>query len=282
MKRGTRKWTEEVILKRELEGLGKGTKESYRPWVDLHDFSSDGNTHRFQGAYIKRDYLLFSDLEFNAFTLCEWSQRYSDIREQMPLDRELTRAIAAELGIPHPTYRGTDVPFVMTTDLVLTDALDEQKNYAVNVKPASAFKDPRQLELLEIQRFYYAGMGVPHQIYVLTQPAIETAKTILWSRAAYVMDDGEEPYEGCYQEHAAVLESQLAASDGDFPLATFCDFYDSKCRLPKGTALNLARRAIFARRLSIPLDSRTPAQTPLFLISASTSSSDALFTDVPL
>ena len=267
MTRGTVVWTEERIQTRELEGRGKGTKEAYVPWIDIHDFSSRGNTHRFLGAYIKRPHLLFSDLELNAFTLCEWSLRYSDIREQMPLDRSLTREIAELLRIPHPTYRGTDVSFVMTTDLFLTDAADESKLYAVNVKPQGYLNKERELELLEIQRYYYAAMGIPHQIYVLTDAATAITKTIQWARAAFLKSSSDEPYEGCYREHAQSLESELIESNSDVPLVEYCRLYDSRCRLQQDTALQLARSAIFARRLEIPMESSTPSQTPLFLIS---------------
>lgn len=266
MTRGAQ-WTEDAIQKRELEGRGKGVREQYVPWIDIHDFSSRGNTHRFIGAYIKRLYLLFSDLELNAFTLCEWSQSYSDIREQMPLDRNLTREIADMLRIEHPTYRGTRVPFVMTTDFLLTNAADEGKLYALNVKTPDYLAKERQVELLEIQRYYYAAMEVPHQIYVPTDSAKATARTIQWARAAFLKPWTDEPYKGCYREHSLSLESELVESNSDVPLLEYCRFYDSKSRLPQDTALQLARAAIFQRRLSIPMESNDPSRTPLFLIS---------------
>ena len=43
-----------------------------------------------------------------------------DIREQYPLDREITQTIAQELKIRHPHYPGTHVPTVMTVDFLLT------------------------------------------------------------------------------------------------------------------------------------------------------------------
>jgi len=43
-----------------------------------------------------------------------------DIREQYPLERELTLNIAEDLGIKHPIDSKTNTPIVMTTDCFLT------------------------------------------------------------------------------------------------------------------------------------------------------------------
>jgi hypothetical protein len=49
-----------------------------------------------------------------AFLVFEWSPDIADIREQFPLRREDTRAIAAEHRLRHPSVRGVDQ--VMSSD----------------------------------------------------------------------------------------------------------------------------------------------------------------------
>ncbi|WP_374554261.1 TnsA endonuclease N-terminal domain-containing protein [Aquitalea pelogenes] len=68
-----------------------------------------------------RVYHLLSDLEFAYFLTLEFSERVIDIREQYPiLPVREAQDIAASLGIKYPNYPGTKVPFVLTTDFLVT------------------------------------------------------------------------------------------------------------------------------------------------------------------
>jgi hypothetical protein len=60
-----------------------------------------------------------SDIEWRLFLHLDWCDEVSDIREQFPLDRAITRRIAEELGIRHPTNRTTKTPLVMTTNFLV-------------------------------------------------------------------------------------------------------------------------------------------------------------------
>lgn len=48
-----------------------------------------------------REHHLLSDLEFNYLCFCDWADNVDDIREQFPLDRDVTLQFAEELGIKH-------------------------------------------------------------------------------------------------------------------------------------------------------------------------------------
>jgi hypothetical protein len=120
MLRGPRKWSERTIEKLQLEGRGKGHRENYLPWIDVAEVSSKGRSRRAAGIKIRREHHFLSDVEWNLFLLLEHSQDIVDIREQFPLDRDLTVEISASLGIRHPCYPGTHVPTVMTTDFLVT------------------------------------------------------------------------------------------------------------------------------------------------------------------
>lgn len=53
--------------------------------------------------------------------MLEWSDIVVDIREQFPLfNRELAIEIAQEKGIKYPVFKGTDIPYIMTTDFMIT------------------------------------------------------------------------------------------------------------------------------------------------------------------
>ncbi|TDR80675.1 hypothetical protein [Paludibacterium purpuratum] len=84
------------------EGCGVGRLASYKPWLTVHDVPSSGRVSRIQGWHTGRIHHLLSDGETGLFLLFDWEDNVSDIREQFPLDRGVTRQIAVEIGVPHP------------------------------------------------------------------------------------------------------------------------------------------------------------------------------------
>lgn len=84
------KWTEKKIAEWQAQGCGSGSGSDYKPWLEVTDFSSRGRSRRVHGLKTGRVHHLFSDVEYDVFLVSEWSQSVVDIREQYPLDRELT------------------------------------------------------------------------------------------------------------------------------------------------------------------------------------------------
>jgi hypothetical protein len=109
-------WTEEKIKKYQKEGRGQGEGKNYLPWLSIQNVPSNGRVHRIMGSKSNRIHHLLSDLERDYFYLLEWAEGVLDIREQYPLNREVTLSIADELQIRHPKDNVTQTPIVMTTD----------------------------------------------------------------------------------------------------------------------------------------------------------------------
>ncbi len=144
------KLTERRIAKLEKEGRGKGVGKEYKPWITVNDFSSLGRVHRRLSITSDRVVHLFSDIEEDVFLSFDGRPEVLDIREQFPLPRFETMAIAERLGVRHPMVDG--VPVVMTTDLLI----DKQGHrLALAVKPISALEDRRTLEKLDIEKTYW-------------------------------------------------------------------------------------------------------------------------------
>jgi hypothetical protein len=153
-------WNERKIKRFQKEGRGKGAGESYKPWLTVRDLSSVGRSIRVPGRVVDRIHHLLSDHERRAFLVYDYADSVSDIREQYPLDREETKAIAKEAGIVHPA--DSDCLLVQTTDLLVT-LLDQDGgkiNLARSIKPAEHLRDQRTLEKLELERRYWERHGV--------------------------------------------------------------------------------------------------------------------------
>lgn len=100
---------------------------------------------------------LLSDLEAKAFHVFERDDRVLDIREQYPLNRLKTRAIAEKLGFYHPFDPKSGVDIVMTTDFLLDLQLDDGAivNVAVSCKYGDDTEAIRFKEKFEIERIYW-------------------------------------------------------------------------------------------------------------------------------
>ena len=144
------KLTEKRIAKLEREGRGKGVGKDYTPWIKTNDLSSLGRVHRRLSIVSDRVVHLLSDIEEDVFLSFDEHPDTLDIREQFPLPRLETIAIAERLGVRHPMVNG--VPVVMTTDLLI-----DMRGYrlALAVKPADKLADRRTLEKLDIEKTYW-------------------------------------------------------------------------------------------------------------------------------
>ena len=141
-------------------GLCQGV--DYRPWLTTRNVKSRGRKHRMRGILHDRVFHLMSDLERNAVLHFESQRPVIDIREQFPLDRELTRAIAGSMGVRHPTDPASKIESVMTTDLVVSfrPPSGGLVARAFSVKPAADLLDARVKEKQEIERRYWERLGV--------------------------------------------------------------------------------------------------------------------------
>lgn len=167
------------------EGRGKGEGAEYLPWLTIQDVPSEGRVHRIPSLKYGRLHHLLSDLEKYAFTIYEWNDAVLDIREQFPLDREITRRIAAECGIKHPTDPETGCDIVMTTDLLLTTIINgECVLKARAVKPSEELTN-RTVAKLEIERRYWQELNVDWGIVTERQLPKHFAINLYWARGVF-------------------------------------------------------------------------------------------------
>ncbi len=187
--RGRRFKTQADIDRYIQQGYGQGEGADYKPWLRVQDVPSHGRSRKVPGSKVDRTHHFLSDLEFAYFLTLEFSERVIDIREQYPiLPVEEAMDIAVSLGIKYPTYPGTKVPYVLTTDFLITYLGDDGSTHqaARTVKYTSELSPSRELERtlqkLELERCYWANKGVDW--LVVTDDAIgsEIRHNLQWLR----------------------------------------------------------------------------------------------------
>ncbi|WP_259699728.1 TnsA endonuclease N-terminal domain-containing protein [Pseudomonas protegens] len=172
------------------KGFGQGSQELYVPWLRVQDVPSRGRSRKVHGVKVDRLHHLLSDLEYGYLLVAEFSPEVLDIREQFPLLPVPTlQSIAHALSIRYPVYLGTKVPFVMTTDFLLTITQPDGSTrlaartikYTESLKPSKGLE--RTLEKFQIERAYWADRGVDWNIVTekdLPTPLIQNLDWQWW------------------------------------------------------------------------------------------------------
>lgn len=168
-------WTEKKVARYYKEGRGQGELGNYKPWLTIQDVPSSGRAHRDIGWKTEREHHLLSDLEYNYFCLLDWSDNVIDIREQFPINREITTKIAEDMNI---------------TDLLITLRYDSKVNYiARTIKPEKELNSPRVIEKFEIERAYWEDQDVDWAIVTEKDLPKTIIENIKWLRSSYILAD---------------------------------------------------------------------------------------------
>lgn len=244
------KWSEDKIRQFQAAGRGKGTLETYVPWVQITDFSSDGDSRRAWSPKTGRVHHLLSTVEWHLFLLLEFAENVLDIREQYPLDRDTTLSIAADCQIKHPMYPGTKVPEVITCDfLAIRQEGDRRWAEAFNCKRTEEAEKPRSLEKLEIQRRYFDGVGIPHHLVFHSKLPKTKIRNLEWIRSANTRPEEVEPYDGYIDEHVKRVLHDLSSHSRTGSLSDYCDNYDFRSGAAPGTGIRAIRILLLTRAI---------------------------------
>lgn len=187
------------------DGRGHGVGKDYRSWIQVskQDHSSFGQSHILFDPFINRQHHLLSNLE-RAHCVTNMAQPcIVDIRENYPLwtathpnpmleildpttaashdrwiDSPGTVAIAQTLKFRHARYVGLKIPFIYSTDQVLTVTLPNRAPFlvAVSIKywkdmRGDPNKEPSKekrirtrkkiFRILRLERAYWTSLGIP-------------------------------------------------------------------------------------------------------------------------
>lgn len=276
---------EDKITRFIKEGRGQGHAAEYRPWLTVHDISSFGRSSRIHSRKTGREHHLLSDLETSVFLLLNWSDAVIDIREQFPLDRDMTRRIAAEMGVRHPIDMQSKTEIVMTTDFLVDVRNGNGSTLIVRtVKPSCELDDVRTLEKLEIDRRYWTdckgydwGLITDHD---LPKQRIENLR---WLHELQSLEHLVKPYPNYWEDRCTRFMACLQHAGG-ITIKQLVRHLESSQGFATGEALTVIRHLAANKMVGIDLDAKFDLNNPVTAISISTLESSARmvgqFTDI--
>lgn len=249
MVKRNKEWTERKIEKYIKEGRGQGELSNYKPWLTIQNVSSRGNSNRLKGWKTNRGHEFLSNLEEKYFFTQEWREEVIDIREQFPLNRELTHKISEEKGINHPICTKTQTLVVLTTDFFLTiQSGDKIKYITRTVKPSNELEDRRTIEKFEVERDYWARKGISWGIVTEKDIPIALSENISWVYEHYYLEGIEN-----VTLVKVFLKFLMNFQQADKNLISLCNEFDEKYNLDVGTSINYFKHLVARKVISVDM-----------------------------
>ena len=246
---------DETKLKRfAKEGRGTGHGSDYRPWLQVQDVPSHGRSTRIHSYKTGRQHHLLSDLETGLFLILDWADHVFDIREQFPLDRDVTRMLAAKMGVVHPRDVQTKSDIVMTTDLLVDVRLDGGVSLiALSVKPASKLEGARTLEKLELERRFWARINVPW--YLVTERELHAVRigNLRWLHEMRSLDELKTPHADYWPDRCNRFLGELSRVRGGL-IEDFLKHLQQNCEFGAGEAMTVLRHLAANKRIRLDLN----------------------------
>lgn len=175
-----------------------------------------------------------------------------DIREQFPLNRELTYKIAGEKGINHPICRETDTLIVMTTDFLITIREGKEiKTIARTVKPSEQLEDKRIIEKFEIERAYWERNGIDWGIVTEKDIPIVMANNISWLYKFYYLDDIKD-----IDFIIIFYNYLLRASRNNSTLIELFNQFDNQYNLESGETINYFKHLVSRKYITVDMSTK--------------------------
>ncbi len=213
------------------------------------------------GRCNRRIHYLLSDIERGAFLEYDWRDDVRDIREQFPLDRGVTRVIAAEQNIGHPRDPRTNVDVVMTTDLFVTFADGTER--AVACKPAGELGKSRTLEKLEIERRYWSLLGVEWKLWTEQCTTKVRVQNLAYLHEFLDADNPRLVDRVHWSKLSVLFLAALSGADPAMPFAAFASEFEARADLPPGEAVATMRYAACRKLVRFNLDVAFDHSAPL-------------------
>ncbi len=192
---------EQKLAQFKKEGRGEGHGIDYKPWLTIQDVPSKGRSSRIPSTKIPREHHLLSDNERGIFLLLDWSDDVMDVREQFPLDRDITRKIANEMGVVHPMDLKTRTDIVMTTDFLIDTCVGNKTiEIARSVKSKTDLDNPRTIEKQEIERRYWELKNIDWRMFIDTDIPKKRVENLRWLYEMKSLEGLVTPYLGYWQD----------------------------------------------------------------------------------
>ncbi len=263
--------TFEDVFRRIRNGDGSGEGPRFKSFITVR-FPSKGRCYAFRSMFFDRIDHCVSLLEFKHVVVMSAAPGMTDVCTQIALlPYEEPQEIAREKGIRFPTYPGTNIPIVMTSDIAASlERSAARRRFVVSVKYSVDVEEyPREgdqvarstvrmkrirrtLDLLRIEREYWRRRGIPW--YLCTERTLPEYRfrNLEFFHGAMLRRDCDY-LNPMIPEFCEIIAEQWNNS----PLSSFNSLLKRSAiilRVPVNHAFVLFGRSLWTHRLAVDLD----------------------------
>lgn len=233
--------------------------KEYQPFLTVRDVPSKGVRSKLISNTVGRTHHLMSLIEAANFYSVDSRQNVTDIREQNLIPPEVSRDLARELGIRHPSYQGELHP--MTLDLWVS--YRDRADAIFSVKQSSDLND-RTVAKLQLEHTYAESQGATFRLVTERQFNAGYIKALQW---ILPMADAERlPEIHMDIDTARHATLQFILLNRGRPLNQVCAELDRRLGQRAGCSLAMVRHLIAIRSLRVDISEGIDTLQPLQIL----------------
>lgn len=245
---------------------------SHHAYVRVSDARKMGRRYIYFCHKQKRIVHLLSSGEYRAYQNLIWLPSTLEIREQMPLDLNITLRLSAELGFIHPRDWKENTAHVMSTDfLVLTMNPVTQKKYhtAYSFKYSNQLfkkiggkferKNLRTWQKLAIEKSYWNEKGIDYRIITELDAPKSLAANIDWFKTEHAQVSPAE------METFSLLFIESWKTNRRLSIEEHLQFIVKRLSITFNRAQSIFKYVALHKILPLNLASRLTLQSPVVL-----------------
>ena len=161
-------------------------------------------------------------------------------------------SIATDMGIKYPVDSQTGIPYVLTSDFMLTvNNNGKQLQIVRTVKQSAELEKNRVIEKLELERRYYSAQGIDWGIVTDNEIPRLLAENVEWVHSAYSLEANSEMDATQLQELAIILKSRL--QENNITINQVTTALDKEINVKVGTSLYVFKHLIARKEIILDM-----------------------------
>ena len=242
-------WTMAKYKRFLSENRGAGELASYKPWLSIQDFPSNGRVSRIKGWKTNRIHHFFSDIQTRCFYMFEWDDEIVDIREHYPL-LDLVEVVKDNKDLKQEFFTNKEPPYILTTTFLLT--LRNRKYIARTIKSAGELEKKSVLERLEIERRYWAAKQIDFGIITQKEIPTKMVKNIEWIHSSLYTYEERGLTENSLENYCNILIDKFR--DNKHSIRKITSDFDKENNVSDGTGLFIFKYLLASKHIYIDMN----------------------------
>lgn len=252
-----REWNEEKLRRYMKEGRGQGEFETYKGFIQIHDFGSIGRSGRLTSWKSNRIVHLLSDIETRFFYLTEFDDSILQVKEHFPLyDFEDVVGEQKDIDIRKFKDKQSGFPYILTTTFLITVKGKDGHTFEVarSVKASHELEKKTTIERFELIRRYFDIKGIDWSLVTQKEIPLIKAKNIEWIHPAKFLTETTNFNESDVLNLKSILMESFSGNNR--AIRDITNMFDNQLNLEAGSGLLIFKHLLATKQIKIDMQKK--------------------------